>query len=108
MARTEPEELIQPSVSELSTQLEALKADVKALTDTLTQLGKAKGQEFADAARYEAQALREKGEQKFADLHGRASELGDNTSQMVRENPATALGVAAGMGFLLGLILSRR
>ncbi|OWJ80755.1 MULTISPECIES: DUF883 family protein [Haematobacter] len=109
MARTEVEqEVTEPSMAELSSQLDSLKADMVAITETLAQLGRAKGQQVADAARSEAQALRERGEQKVADMQDRAYQLSDQTSQMVRENPATALGVAAGAGFLFGLLLSRR
>ena len=32
----------------------------------------------------------------------------DEVSGMVRRNPAQALGIAAGLGFLVGLILARR
>ncbi len=38
----------------------------------------------------------------------RARELADSTEVYVRENPWQALGIAAGVGVLVGLLLSRR
>ena len=38
----------------------------------------------------------------------RARELADSTEGYVRENPWQSLGIAAGVGMLVGLLLSRR
>jgi ElaB/YqjD/DUF883 family membrane-anchored ribosome-binding protein len=38
----------------------------------------------------------------------RAREVADATNEYVRENPWQSVGIAAGVGLLLGLILSRR
>lgn len=38
----------------------------------------------------------------------RARELADSTEGYVKENPWQALGIAAGVGVLVGLLLSRR
>lgn len=38
----------------------------------------------------------------------RAKELADSTEVYVRENPWQSLGIAAGVGILVGLLLSRR
>jgi len=38
----------------------------------------------------------------------RAREVSDATQEYVRENPWQSLGIAAGAGLLLGLLLSRR
>lgn len=38
----------------------------------------------------------------------RAQALADDTDQYVRQNPWQAVGVAAGVGLVLGLLLSRR
>ena len=37
-----------------------------------------------------------------------AEDYYDEVSDMVRRKPAQALGIAAGVGFLVGLILARR
>jgi ElaB/YqjD/DUF883 family membrane-anchored ribosome-binding protein len=38
----------------------------------------------------------------------RAREVADATDEYVRENPWQSVGIAAGVGLLLGLLLSRR
>lgn len=77
-------------------------------------LGAAK-QGAADMAanvRDEAERLYHKGERKARQFSDQAVEEAeacyDELSQMVRRQPATALGIAAGVGFLLGLLIARR
>lgn len=66
------------------------------------------GGEYADRARSEAERLYQTGQQKASDVAHYAGERYDEVSEMVRRNPAQALGIAAGVGFLIGLVLSRR
>lgn len=68
----------------------------------------AAGREYADRARYEAERLYEAGQQRAQEVAHYAEERYDEVSEMVRRNPAQALGIAAGVGFLFGLLLSRR
>lgn len=98
----------EPSTAELSAQIEALKADIAGLAETLGALGKAKGASVIDAAKDEAYLLKLRGEEKVAQLQQRAASLTAQAEDAVRENPQTALGIAAGLGFLFGVIMSRR
>jgi ElaB/YqjD/DUF883 family membrane-anchored ribosome-binding protein len=66
------------------------------------------GREYADRARVEAERLYEAGQQRAQDVAHYAEERYDEVSEMVRRNPAQALGIAAGIGFLVGLLVSRR
>ncbi|RNF35854.1 DUF883 family protein [Paracoccus methylarcula] len=59
------------------------------------------GREYADRARAGAGRLYEEG-------HRKAEEGYDELSELVRRHPAKSLGIAAGLGFLVGLILARR
>jgi ElaB/YqjD/DUF883 family membrane-anchored ribosome-binding protein len=68
----------------------------------------ASGREYADRARLEAERLYETGQQKAQEVAHYAEERYDEVSEMVRRNPGQALGIAAGIGFLFGLLLSRR
>ena len=67
-----------------------------------------KGSEYADRARDEADRLYRVGERKAHEMAEYAGDYYDEMSDMVRRKPAQALGIAAGVGFLVGLILARR
>lgn len=67
-----------------------------------------KGAEYAERAREEADRLYRVGERKAGEMAQYAGEYYDEMSDMVRRKPAQALGIAAGVGFLVGLILARR
>lgn len=69
---------------------------------------KEKGAEYADRAREEADRLYRAGERKAGEVAQYAGDYYDEMSDMVRRKPAQALGIAAGVGFLVGLILARR
>lgn len=69
---------------------------------------KEKGAEYADRARSEADRLYREGERRAGEVAAHASDYYDEMSDMVRRKPAQALGIAAGVGFLVGLILARR
>lgn len=66
------------------------------------------GSEYAGRARSEAERLYQQGQERASELTHYAGERYDEVSEMVRRNPAQALGIAAGVGFLVGLILARR
>ncbi len=96
MARA-PVDQAEPTVEDLSARIAELQAEIAAMSADL----KEKGAQFADG-------LRARGEQAASEAKSRAQHaLGDAETAM-RENPATAMAVAAGVGFLLGVLLSRR
>lgn len=72
------------------------------------EMARDKGEEYADRAKAEAERLRAVGQQKADEVAHYAEERYDEVSAMVRRHPAQALGIAAGVGFLVGLILARR
>ncbi|WP_282603216.1 DUF883 domain-containing protein [Paracoccus sp. PARArs4] len=69
---------------------------------------RATGREYTDRARAEADRLYAKGQHIAEDAGAYAELQYDEVSNMVRRNPAQALGIAAGVGFLVGLLISRR
>jgi len=85
-----------PTTEDLSRQVEALKADISRLTETLSDYGKSKGRAYQAEAKRRAYELRD-------DAQGHVDDL----EAYVRTNPAQALGIAAGIGLLIGLF-SRR
>ncbi|MFT3916782.1 MAG: hypothetical protein QM704_22685 [Anaeromyxobacteraceae bacterium] len=46
-------------------------------------------------------------EERLEDVRGWADEAGENLRAFVREQPGIAIGVAAGLGFVLGRIFSK-
>lgn len=67
-----------------------------------------RGAHIAENVRSEADRLYRAGERRAEDLAVQAEDYYDEVSDMVRRQPAAALGIAAGVGFLVGLILARR
>lgn len=72
------------------------------------EVAREKGAEYAERAREEADRLYRAGERKAHEVAEYAGDYYDEMSDMVRRKPAQALGIAAGVGFLVGLILARR
>ncbi|MDO5642370.1 MAG: DUF883 domain-containing protein [Paracoccus sp. (in: a-proteobacteria)] len=66
------------------------------------------GHEYAEAARDEARRLYRRGAEGAHQLAHQAEDYYDELSTAVRRNPAQALGIAAGVGFLVGLLIARR
>lgn len=97
-----------PSIDDLSKQIETLKNDISALTTTIGDLGKAEAQRAAGAAKAKGQELRSAGEDQLQDLKTRAEHYGEEAGTYVREQPMTALGLAAAVGLIAGMILSGR
>lgn len=89
------------TIDELSAQIETLKNDLSTLTSTLSDYGVGKAEEVKQTAQQKAQEFKSAGRDKAieAQLH---------TEEFVKTQPATALGLAAGLGFLVGMITSRR
>lgn len=74
----------------------------------LAETAREKGQEYVERARDEADRLYRAGQRRAGEVADYAGEYYDDVSDMVRRKPAQALGIAAGVGFLVGLILARR
>tara|TARA_R110002049_G_scaffold117332_2_gene270475 strand:+ start:52812 stop:53126 length:315 start_codon:yes stop_codon:yes gene_type:complete len=89
------------SIDDLSAQIATLKNDVASLTATLGQYGKAKTEEMRKTATTTAHDLTDAGRAKALEAQKQAEEF-------IIAQPATALGIAAGVGFLVGLVTARR
>ncbi|AXI40548.1 YqjD family protein [Sulfitobacter sp. SK011] len=89
------------TVGDLSDQIAVLKNDIAALTNTLGAYGKAKSEEASRTAKETVDDLTTAGRVKALEAQQQAEEF-------IRTQPATALGIAAGIGFLVGLITARR
>lgn len=91
-------------VKDLQTVIEDAEALLKA---TANQAGE-KVQEARARAQESLGAARERLESMKDDAMRQARELVDDGEEYVRENPWKAIGIAAGAGLLIGLLVSRR
>lgn len=89
------------TVEDLSAQIDTLKNDLSALTQTLSDLGAAKAKEAKNAASEGAAHLQNAGRDKILEAQLQAEDF-------VHKQPATSLGLAAGLGFLVGILTARR
>lgn len=97
-----------PSVSDLAKQIETLQKDLGDLTGLMKDMGKAQAVRLGEQAEEKAKALRARGEDAAHAARGHVEDMHAQANAYVREQPATALGIAAGFGFLVGFLMSRR
>ena len=98
-----------------STSTERLMADLQAVvrdTENLLKATAGDASERASKARAHAEESLHKARVRMneleQDLAARAREAAQKTNAYVHENPWPSIGVAAGVGFLVGLLLGRR
>lgn len=97
-----------PSSEELAAQLEALRSEVSALATTMGEIGRTGSAALGDAARdsiHRAQSLAQDGVEA---ARAQAVRLEGQANDFVTRQPATALSIAAGLGFVVGMITARR
>jgi ElaB/YqjD/DUF883 family membrane-anchored ribosome-binding protein len=97
-----------PTAEELPQQIDALRADVAAIAETLQGLGLAAGQAGAEGMKDRARQARAGTEARIEEMHARLEAVMDEADRVARDRPATAMGISAGLGFLVGLLLGRR
>lgn len=95
-------------VSDLSAQIETLRNDLSDLTSIITDLGKAKGNEAVSAAKSKAADARDVVADQAEVARKQAAELQSQANEFVHNQPAAALGIAAGLGFLVGFLGTRK
>lgn len=93
---------------ELSKQVEILREDLSTLTQTIADLGKAKGEEAVASAKAKADEVREKAADTAETARLQAMEIQGQANDFIKNQPATALGIVAGVGFLVGYMTARK
>lgn len=88
----------------VSTELETLAEDAKAL---LTATGHLAEEKVVEARKRLSAAL-ERGKETWERVHDRTIEGVKATDETIREHPYQAIGVAFGVGALLGYLITRR
>ncbi|SFN62994.1 Membrane-anchored ribosome-binding protein, inhibits growth in stationary phase, ElaB/YqjD/DUF883 family [Roseovarius lutimaris] len=93
---------------ELSDQIAALKADLAQISQTLVDMGETRREAAVNSATKKASELREQGEQHLQHAQAKVEDLTSQTTDAVRNQPAAAVGIAVGIGFLLGFLSGRK
>jgi ElaB/YqjD/DUF883 family membrane-anchored ribosome-binding protein len=96
------------SVDDIRDQLAALQADVSELSKALSSYGRARGSEAKLAAEQTATDLKDRANQLSKDAEAQLRTGYSSAETAVKDNPAAAVGIAAGIGFLVGLLSVRR
>lgn len=96
-----------PLEQEMAARIAELRSEIASLTKTLSSLGAEKADDYRDAAeRITAEAV-SASRRAFGAARSEALSLEEGLERRVRENPLKAIGVAAGVGFLLALLTRR-
>ncbi len=93
---------------DVSAQMAVLRDDIANLTATVAEYGKAQGMVLRSAAAEKAAGLAESGAAATHAIRAKAEKTYSDTEDAVRANPAAAIGIAAGVGFVIGLLTTRR
>lgn len=95
-------------IDDLGAQMATLKDDIATLTRTVADMGTSKKDTLTAAAANKAEHLRDKGKFALHSAEAQVRDLGQQASRQVQENPAAAMGIATGVGFVLGLLMARK
>ena len=98
----------QEKMDQLAEQMSVLRNDIAAISKSLADLGGSTKDAAMQSAREAAAELRQKGEKQLHQAQDRAEELGQQAADAVRQQPAAAVGLAVGVGFLLGFLTGRK
>jgi ElaB/YqjD/DUF883 family membrane-anchored ribosome-binding protein len=73
----------------------------------LSEAANAKYQDIRSQATSKAEEYKGRAQEAFSTATNRAQDFQGDTEQYIRDNPLQAIGIAAGIGFVLGLIMRR-
>ena len=96
------------TTEQLVADLKVVLGDAEALLKATSAQTGEKIQEVRARAEQSLRQARERMAEVEEEALRRARELADATEEYVRENPWQSVGVAAGIGLVLGVLISRR
>ena len=101
-------ELTQASAEQLMDDLQTVLEDAEALLSATTGQAGERIQQVRARAEETVRAVRDRLASAQDEVTRRAREALDDADEYVRENPWQAMGIAAGVAFLVGLLAGRR
>ena len=96
------------TTDDVRAQLATLQNDIAALTKTVSDYGRAAGDDAKATAVRKAEDMRLRADSMREDAEAQLKSGYAQAETAVRDNPAAAVGIAAGVGFVLGLLSTRR
>jgi ElaB/YqjD/DUF883 family membrane-anchored ribosome-binding protein len=96
------------TTNQLMSDLKTVMSDAEALLKATSNQTGERIQEVRARAEESLRQARERVTQVEQDALKAAREMAEATEEYVRDNPWQAIGVAAGVGLLLGIVLGRR
>jgi ElaB/YqjD/DUF883 family membrane-anchored ribosome-binding protein len=108
MARTQTATPVEKTTADLEKQIATLKADVASLTSTLSDYGQAQKHQLGEAASETMDIARQKGIEAAEQARQQTRDAIATAERTVRSNPSASVGVAAAVGFVAGILATRR
>ena len=93
---------------DLSRQIETLRSDLSRLTETIGSIGRSERDKLVASARARGEDIKAAGEARYAEARHTAEGYIREGERYVREQPGSALGIAAAIGFLVGYVMTSR
>jgi ElaB/YqjD/DUF883 family membrane-anchored ribosome-binding protein len=94
--------------TDLSKQVAVLREDIATLTAIVAEYSKVQAGQLQAAATDRAAGLAKAGANAAQSAKATAEMAYSDAEDAIRANPTAAIGIAAGLGFLVGLLTSRR
>lgn len=89
---------------DLDKEVAALRDDIAAITATLTDIAKYRGNEAKAEVDKMGRKARQKGEETIEAVQHNVENAEDEIKTMIREKPITSVLVAAGVGYILSKV----
>lgn len=97
-----------PDSEDLQTQVAILREDIKTITETLGEMAKAQRDDLTQAAQRRFDDARLRGARAVSSAQAQAHALNDQAHEFVQEKPGLSLGIAAALGFIVGILSTSR
>ena len=95
------------TLEELDGQISQIRDDITGLTKILADNGSSKIEQLSDHAKETAHRVAGRSQEALEALNKEAGQLEAQLMLQVRKKPLTAIGVAAGFGFLAAMLMRK-
>lgn len=96
-----------PGADDLLKQINEIRAEMTKLSKLVGDIGEASATTLKGQAKERIDRLSEATEEELRALRERADLAGQKLTESVREQPLAAVGIAAGVGFLIALLMRK-
>jgi ElaB/YqjD/DUF883 family membrane-anchored ribosome-binding protein len=97
-----------PDSEDLQKQIATLRQDMAGITESLGAMAKAQKEGMTEAAQKRFDDARTRGADAINSAQAQANALNAQTNDFVQEKPALSLGMAAALGFVVGILSTSR